>query len=176
MTLPSSSKVRLLAHTPDHLRALLGLAGDYEEQFAIRVADGVKEFLASAEVSEAFLERLREAKSPDSWRDGFGIVLAAEERLIGVCSFNGPPDAEGAVEISYAIVPDYSGRGYATEAARLLIAHASGSNQVRMVRAHTLPVAGASTRILEKCGFRNGGEIVDPVDGPVWRWELKNRA
>lgn len=48
------------------------------------------------------------------------------------------------------------------------IAHA----QIRAFRAHTLPEVNASTRVLEKCGFRHAAEIHDPVDGPVWRWEL----
>jgi RimJ/RimL family protein N-acetyltransferase len=40
-----------------------------------------------------------------------------------------------------------------------------------IVRAHTLPERNASTRILEKCGFTFRGEILDPEDGLVWRWE-----
>src|SRR6185503_4650545 len=42
---------------------------------------------------------------------------------------------------------------------------------VRLVRAHTLPERNASTRVLEKNGFRLLGPIVDPEDGPVFRWE-----
>ena len=34
-----------------------------------------------------------------------------------------------------------------------------------------LPEATASTRVLRKCGFVHIGEVVDPEDGPVWRWE-----
>ncbi|MGH7631966.1 MAG: hypothetical protein ACREOF_21740 [Gemmatimonadales bacterium] len=29
----------------------------------------------------------------------------------------------------------------------------------------------ASARVLEKLGFRRLGEVIDPEDGPVWRWE-----
>jgi RimJ/RimL family protein N-acetyltransferase len=43
---------------------------------------------------------------------------------------------------------------------------------VRIVRAHTLPQANASTRVLEKCGFAHAGAIDDPEDGWVWRWDL----
>ena len=32
--------------------------------------------------------------------------------------------------------------------------------------------ASASTRILQKCGFKDYSELVDPVDGPIWRWEM----
>lgn len=166
-----SERIRLLAHTPDHLRALLDGGDAYERQFGIRVAPGVKEFLTGPEVSESFLARLREAVSADPWRDGFGVVQLAEKRLIGLCSFGGPPDAEGGVEISYGIVPEFEGQGYATEAARLLVDHAFAGGQVRRVWAHTLPEESASTRILAKCGFKHCGELIDPVDGPIWRWE-----
>jgi RimJ/RimL family protein N-acetyltransferase len=89
-----------------------------------------------------------------------------------LASFNGAPDAAGAVEISYVIAPAYTGRGYATEAARLLIAHATASGQVRTVQAHTLPEKNASTRILEKCGFQYRGAVSHPEDGLIWLWEL----
>ena len=164
--------VRLVAHSPDHLRALQKDPGVYETQFGIGIAEGVKEMLGGPEVSESFLARLRDATVADPWRDGFGVIHVAENRLIGLCSFNGPPDAEGAVEISYAIAPAYTGRGYATEAARLLVANATTSGQARIVRAYTLPEANASTRILEKCGFRHRGAVNHPEDGLIWLWEL----
>jgi ribosomal-protein-alanine N-acetyltransferase len=171
-----SERIRLLAHTPGHLRALLDGGNVYEGQFQITVAAGVKEFLTGPEVSESFLARMREAVSADPWRDGFGVVLLADQRLIGLCSFVGPPDGEGGVELSYCIAPQYEGQGYATEAARLLIDHAFAGGRVRRVRAHTLPEDSASTRVLQKCGFERCGELIDPVDGPIWRWEKQSEA
>ena len=171
-----SERIRLLAHTPDHLRALLDGGDAYERQFGISVADGVRDSLTGPEVSESFLARFREAVSADPWRDGFGIVQLDEPRLIGLCSFVGPPDEEGSVEIAYAVASAFEGQGYATEAARLLIDHAFAGGRVRRVRAHTLPERSASTRILEKCGFQRCGEIIDPVDGPIWRWERAGDA
>ena len=164
-------RIGLLAHTPDHLRALREGGDVYEHQFVIRVATGVKEFLTGPEVSESFLARLDGAVSPDPWRDGFGVVQLADKRLIGLCSFVGPPDAEGGVGISYGIAPAFEGQGFATEAARLLIAHACAIGGVRRVRAHTLPEDNASTQVLRKCGFSRCGELIDSVDGPIWRWK-----
>ena len=75
------------------------------------------------------------------------------------------------MEIAYGIVPGSRDRGYATEAAAALVAFAFADERVQLVRAHTLPAANASTRVLTKCGFVLIGEVVDPEDGLVWRWE-----
>jgi RimJ/RimL family protein N-acetyltransferase len=57
--------------------------------------------------------------------------------------------------------------------ARKLIALANGSPNVRKIIAHTLPETSASTRVLEKVGMTYVGEVIDPEDGRVWRWELR---
>ena len=132
----------------------------------------MREFLGGPEVSENFRNASRKSAEVESWRDGFGILLREENRMIGLASFNGPPDADGMVEISYAVASGYTGRGYATAAARLLIAQALASGAVRTVRAHTAPAENASTRILRKVRFQMKGAIMDPEDGLIWRWAL----
>ena len=75
------------------------------------------------------------------------------------------------VEIAYGIDTEHRGNGYATEAANAMTAYAFSSGLVRTVRAHTKPESDASKRVLSKCGFRNIGEVIDPEDGLVTRWE-----
>jgi [ribosomal protein S5]-alanine N-acetyltransferase len=101
---------------------------------------------------------------------GFSMVDRDDGRVIGSCGYKGPPGADGVVEIAYGVDPAHRGRGYATEAARALVAFAFGSGSVRLVLAHTLPEPNASTAVLRKCGFTWVGEVVDPEDGLVWRW------
>ena len=80
------------------------------------------------------------------------------------------------VEIAYGVVLDHQGKGYATEAAEALTAFAFSSGKVCVVRAHTRPERNASTRVLTKCGFLHIGEVMDPEDGLVWRWEKHNET
>jgi RimJ/RimL family protein N-acetyltransferase len=134
-------------------------------------AIGLREFFVSGEVSAAWLANLRTLQHPDPWTLGFAVVHRDERQVIGSAGFKGAPDADGLVEIAYGIVPTFEGRGYATEAAHALVAHAFASGLVQRVRAHTLPTKNASTRVLTKCGFMRTGDVVDPDDGPVWRWE-----
>lgn len=47
-----------------------------------------------------------------------------------------------------------------------------GGAQVRVVRAHTVEKASASARVLERCSFRSCGQVMEPGDGLVWRWEI----
>jgi [ribosomal protein S5]-alanine N-acetyltransferase len=75
------------------------------------------------------------------------------------------------VEIAYGIAPGYEGQGYATEAARALIEFALERVDVTSIRAHTKPTNNASGRVLAKNGFHQLGEVDDPEDGLVWRWE-----
>ena len=54
----------------------------------------------------------------------------------------------------------------------MLIARAVASGRVRTLRAHTLPEHNASTKVLEKCGFKLVGEVMHQEDGLIWLWEL----
>lgn len=129
-----------------------------------------------AEVSPDWLARLHASDPSDPWTHGFAMVERASHNAVGSCAYKGPPDSEGAVEIAYAVHPNEQGRGYATEAARALADYAFATGAVQIVRAHTLPENGASARVLTKCGFDRVGEVVDPDDGLVWRWELRRQA
>lgn len=77
------------------------------------------------------------------------------------------------VKISYGIARSYRGRGFATEAAQMLVARALKEERVRTVQAHTLPEHNASTKVLEKCGFTLREELMHPENGLIWRWQLQ---
>lgn len=124
-----------------------------------------------AQVSADWLAGLQASTAADPWTHGFSLVHRESDIVVGKCGFKGPPAAGGVVEIAYGVVPEYQGKGYATEAAQALVAFAFRSGRVRVVRAHTLPAANASTGVLTKCGFQHVGEVIDPDDGLVWRWE-----
>lgn len=102
---------------------------------------------------------------------GYFVVEPATREVLGTCAFKGEPDEAGAVEIAYLTFPEHEGLGYATAMASRLTALAAESPVVRQVIAHTLPAKNASTRVLEKAGLAFAGEVVDPEDGAVWRWE-----
>lgn len=164
-----TKNLTLITHVPRYLLALIESSKAYHKASGTPVADGVRDFLLAA--SPEFLAELRSSTVSDPWKFGFAIVQTQENVLIGLCGFTSPPDPDGAVEIAYSIAPNYQGKGYATEAATALADYALNSGRVKTVRAHTLPEFNASTRVLEKCGFRKTGEILDSENDLVWRWE-----
>jgi ribosomal-protein-alanine N-acetyltransferase len=123
-----------------------------------------------AEVSPAWLARMR-SSPPSPWTHGFGVVERATKAVVGMCAFKGPPDADGIVEIAYGIEPPHRGRGYAKETAGALTAFALGAGALHVI-AHTRPENNSSVRVLRHCGYEYVGEVVDPEDGLVWRWEF----
>ena len=167
----ATARLRLLPLAPAELLALCGGVAQFETLTGLRAADGLRAFFVSGDVSPAWLDQLRASTEYDPWRHGFAVVEGDGDTVVGVASFKGPPDGDGVVEIAYGIVPAYEGRGYATEAAAALVDFARCDARVRVVRAHTLPERNASTRVLTKCGFELLGEVIDPEDGLVWRWE-----
>ena len=164
-------RLTLVPCSPEHLLILIDEPARFTEASGLRAADGLRGFFVSEEVSPDWVASLRSATGPDPWRYGFFVVHRESGAVIGSAGFAGPPDSSGIVEIAYGIVPSFEGQGYATEGATALLRFAFNSGRVRLVRAHTLPVANASTRVLLKCGFRHVCTALDPVDGAVWRWE-----
>jgi ribosomal-protein-alanine N-acetyltransferase len=126
-----------------------------------------------AQVSPGWLVRLASATSADPWIHGFKLIHRASRAVVGSAGFKAPPSQDGVVELAYVVEEEHQGKGYATEAAAALTAFALSCEQVRTVRAHTLPEANASTRVLTKCGFQRIGEVQDPEDGLVWRWAFR---
>src|SRR5262249_60824821 len=63
------------------------------------------------------------------------------------------------VEVSYALMPDFWGRGLATEIARASVAIAFGPLGLAELVCFTLPTNRASQRVMVKAGFRYEGDI-----------------
>jgi ribosomal-protein-alanine N-acetyltransferase len=58
------------------------------------------------------------------------------------------------VEVAWAIIPEFWGRGLATESARAALAAAFGPVALAEVIAYTRPDNLASRRVMEKAGFQ----------------------
>jgi ribosomal-protein-alanine N-acetyltransferase len=164
-------RLKLVPCVPAQLVTLIDEPERFEKVAGFAVAPGLSEMYASGEVSEEWMTALRSSERADPWRHGFFLILRESRSAIGAAGFKGPPDDTGMVEIAYGVAPSFEGQGYATEAVAGLVAFALETAQVQLIRAHTLPAANASTRVLAKCGFRHMAEVVDPDDGLVWRWE-----
>jgi RimJ/RimL family protein N-acetyltransferase len=151
----------------------LGPIGAAEDLEALveRITPG---FGGETEEARAVLTQTLDLLTRDPRPAPWGCYLANEgSDMIGTCAFKAAPNEKGEVEIAYMTFPAFERRGHATAMAGALtrIAFEAG---VPMVIAHTLPEENASTRALRRNGFRHAGEVMDPEDGLVWRWERQN--
>ncbi|MBA3742083.1 GNAT family N-acetyltransferase [Sporichthya sp.] len=90
-----------------------------------------------------------------------GWLILRDGLVVGECGTNGPPDADGTVEIRYGIAPPERDQGLATEACAALTRWLLAQPGVQRVAA-SIHAAGnpASRRVLERCGF-----TLDRMDG-----------
>lgn len=175
-TQANSARLELRLHSPRSLLALTEGEEAFQRDFGLRASEGLRSFFASGDISPLWLAQLREARQPDPWRFGFAVIDRASSLVIGTAGFKGPPNDQGSAEVAYAIVPAFEGKGYATEALGGLVRFAFKDERVHSLYAHTLPENNASTRVLTKNGFTKLGEVMDPDDGRVWRWERTKAA
>ncbi len=117
-----------------------------------------------AEIMPMIVEGRRKDPSGAEWVRL--IAHTADRTVIGDIGFIEPPDEGGNVEFGYSIVPEYRGKGYATEAATVMIEWAFKQPGVRRVIASCLNDNYASIRVLEKAGMRQ----IEPEDD-LLRWE-----
>jgi RimJ/RimL family protein N-acetyltransferase len=96
------------------------------------------------------------------WRQGSALNLAIERRddgaLVGAIGLGIVPEHARA-EIGYWIGVPYWGNGYATEAARRLIAYAFDELGLNRLYAYHFTGNPASGRVMEKAGMRLEGEL-----------------
>jgi [ribosomal protein S5]-alanine N-acetyltransferase len=103
------------------------------------------------------------------------FLLRDRPSLVGSGGFKGKPK-NGLVEIGYEVAPAFQNKGFATEAARAMVAHAFSYPEVEFVFAHTLAKDNASTTVLKKAGMAFIETVEDPKEGLVWRWRIAKPA
>jgi len=86
-------------------------------------------------------------------------------------------DADGAHDLGYWLTPRAWGKGYATEAARAMLAHARHGLALARVQAGHFSDNPASGRVLRKLGFLPTGEMAYPSlarggAAPTQRYEV----
>ncbi len=98
---------------------------------------------------------------PDFERYGYGrwgCFLKAGGPMIGFCGLKYLPEFD-AVDIGYRLLPEYWGRGLATEAAHATITFGFETLKLRQIIALTIAENAGSIRVLEKIGMRCAGAV-----------------
>lgn len=89
-------------------------------------------------------------------REGFGMWLVEPKgsgATAGMCGLVRREGLDG-VDIGYAFLPAFRGRGYASESARAVLAYARDALGLKRLLAITSPDNAASGRVLENVGLR----------------------
>jgi RimJ/RimL family protein N-acetyltransferase len=98
---------------------------------------------------------------------GFGLYLVELQdggTPIGICGLI-KRESLADVDIGFAYLPEFQGKGYAHEAARAVLAHARKDHALTRVVAITSPRNRSSIRLLEKLGMKLERELDLPRDG-----------
>ena len=102
-----------------------------------------------------------------------GVVWHEDLRLaVGRAGFHAAPDEHGAVEVGYAVDPEYRRRGYARAALGTMIERARADPRVVRVLASVSPDNVASLALVAQSRFVRLGEQWDDEDGLEWVFEL----
>lgn len=144
--------------------ALMVSDATFAERFNIPVEPGWSGF----EDALPILLNAARAPSPSRWRPALFFDAGT---LVGNGGWKGPPE-DGVAELGYAVAPARQRRGIATTVVHRLVEVARREG-LRAVVAHTLAEENASTKVLIRCGFARVDEIIDPDEGPIWRWEIQ---
>lgn len=107
-----------------------------------------------------------------------GVTRVGRVGLFHLRSPAAPPVLQGQREIGWTFAEGHWGRGYATEAARAVIAHAFAVLALPVLWSQTSDSNAGSTRMMQRLGFTRRAELdyVDPdyppEDNPTTVWSM----
>jgi ribosomal-protein-alanine N-acetyltransferase len=166
--------IELRPMTPAFIEAIL----DRRRAEAAALLDVVLPEEFPQEGERRFLElRLSQMRDNPAFRTWPPSVVVLDGRMIGHAGYHGPPGVNStqnpsAVEYGYTIYPRWRGKGFATEAAVMLMDRAKELAGIRHFVLSVAPDNAPSIAIVRKLGFVKTGEHVDDEDGLEEIYEL----
>ncbi|MED3563176.1 GNAT family N-acetyltransferase [Bacillus xiapuensis] len=120
-----------------------------------------------AEILSFIADSLEKKPEDSKWT---GLIIHKNDRiLIGEIGCKGGPNEEGIVDIGYGIVPDYRGKGYATEATQAIVSWLFSQSLANMVTADCQHDNIGSQKVLEKAGLEKYKQ-----DDELIFWRIRN--
>ncbi|MCD6064771.1 MAG: Streptomycin 3-adenylyltransferase [Flavipsychrobacter sp.] len=99
----------------------------------------------------------------------FGYVSDKKGHFLGRAGFYFVPEVN-QYELGYSLLPEYWGKGYATEIANGLLEYAFNMLNLDSICARTIPGNDGSDNVLHKTGFISMGERMFTVKGKQVFW------
>jgi ribosomal-protein-alanine N-acetyltransferase len=118
-------------------------------------------------------DSLRKDRDESRWRM-FQVVDPERREIVGSAGYK-RLSGQRVIEIGFQVTPAHRRRGYATAAARELIARVFAEEDIDAIEAESLAAENASVRILRACGFTRAGEAHAADGAQLWRWRLERR-
>ncbi len=103
--------------------------------------------------------------------NGFGLYLVQDKESgqpLGMCGIIKREGLDNP-DIGFAFLPEFTGQGYAFEAARAVLEYAQNALHLSTILAIVLPENLASIRLLEKLGMRQDGALCLPGEQETLR-------
>jgi ribosomal-protein-alanine N-acetyltransferase len=164
-------RLDLVSLSPEVIEALFG--GRLEEASDLLGAEVTPEWAAEARRTLGYRRRqLADDPSLRPWLLRAMVARAPASVAVGRIGFHGAPDAGGAVEVGYAVLPGHRRQGYAEEAVRALFDWARREHGVGRFVASVGPRNAPSLGLVRKLGFRETGVRWDEEDGEELVFEL----
>jgi RimJ/RimL family protein N-acetyltransferase len=142
-------------------------ATDLDALFAIHSRADVARYLywdprTAAEVREVLARKARStAIAAEGDNVSLAAVLESTGELIGDCNLHWLSREHRQGEIGFVFHPEHHGRGYATEAARILLRLAFEDLGLHRVIGRLEARNAASARVLERLGMRREAHLVE---------------
>ncbi len=165
-----TARLTLVSATVALARAEIGDRGEFARLLGASVPDNWPPETA-ADALPLFLSWLEAAPDRVGWFGWYALAAgdgAAAPVLVAGGGFKGPPQ-DGTAEIGYSVLPQFQGRGYATELVGGLVRWALTQPGVVRIVAGTEWANPASVRVLDKAGFCPVGPAAEP-GGTRFQW------
>jgi RimJ/RimL family protein N-acetyltransferase len=148
---------------PEDQDNLALLCGSYEAMRYIPPHFGI-------ESGKQIKERLNNyIRHHEEYGISFGIVYDHKGNFLGRAGFYFVPEVN-LYEIGYSLLPEYWGRGYATELVKALLDYAFNILNLDAVCARTIIDNYRSANVLDKTGFTYLGERAFSIREKVFLW------